>query len=143
MEDQRKGILGFLLFIGISSVILLIFALYIDKYDIVISSLTVIATCMSTAFAYDVIYQTKINQLPVINLTFDCHSRYQLWQLVITNIGGGAAFNVKIEWLEYADFEGAQIIKPRNRELDVVCFSKEPVYNKLASLPKGSSHYIG
>lgn len=142
LEDNRRGVMGGLLLTGIFTICLLIYGLKIQKYDIVVGCLAVIASCLSAAFAYDVTYQAKITQLPSIIVEFDCDSRYQLWQLFVKNVGGGTAYHVTLDWIESNQESQPKIIKPVNRDREVICFSKEPIYNHLVALPKGGTHYI-
>ncbi|MCF2491496.1 hypothetical protein [Dyadobacter sp. CY347] len=141
-EDQRKGILGSLVLLGIGAVVLTIYSLSEGKYEVCAAALAVIVSVLASGFAYEVVYEAKASQRPVLSVEFDSTERYMIWQLLVKNMGGSTAYNIRIEWLETSVNDELRTIKPKDRDGDVVCFSKITGHDVIVSLPKNATFAI-
>jgi len=140
--DRRKGVYGLFLWLILGSIILIIISIRVEKYDVTAGSLAVIASLITAAFAYEVIYRDTLNRLLVILIEFDSTSRYGFWQLVIKNVGGSTAYNIRIEWLESLPDGTEKFVKPKNRDNNTISLHPIENYNRIVSLPQGSSTSI-
>lgn len=140
--DKRKGIQGLMMWIGILSIIMTLYALSLNKWPEAVSSLGVAAAIISAMLAFEVVHQSYVNQLPQIILKIDGESRYGILQLVIQNIGGSTAFNIRFTWLEEFGDPKRIYNKPKLIYGGFVAIHKESEFNRIVALQKGESHFI-
>ncbi|WP_235129090.1 hypothetical protein [Dyadobacter sp. CY347] len=119
-----------------------LYALYLGKWSEAVSSLAVSAAIVSAIFAFEVVHQASLNQLPQLIAKFDCESRYQLIQLVLQNIGGSTAYNVRLSWMEKYGSSEKIFPKPKCIYGGFVAIHQDQEFNRLISLHKGESHFI-
>ncbi|GGC08624.1 hypothetical protein [Dyadobacter sediminis] len=140
--DRKKGIIGLMIWICILSIIMTLYALYLGKWPEAVSSLGVSAAIISAIFAFEVVHQVNVNQLPQVIAKFDCESRYNFIQLVLQNIGGSTAYNIRLSWLDTYHGQENVYDKPKCIYGGYVAIHKQQEFDRVISLQKGESHFI-
>ncbi len=131
-----------LIWLGIAAFSLLIYSIYVSNFEVSAASLAVIIATISSVFAYEIIHKDRLNQLPAVTINFDSTSRYGLWQLVFTNVGGSTAFNVQLEWLSGMSGIQDKFFVPRNIRKETVAFHQQKVFDRIAALQKDEKYYL-
>ncbi len=142
LQDQRKGTIGLFIWLIIIFTLLLVRAAIKDEFDAVAALVGAIVATIPAILAYETIYQSRIDKLPVIDCVIDCHSRYGLFQLGIRNTGGSTAYNIRLRWLETNPKTKEKIDVPNNTFGHIVSFANDENFNYLSSLLKGDTHLI-
>ena len=142
LEDQRKGIIGLLIWLTLFFIALLIVAASKNQWDAVAGLAGATIALIPAIMAYDTIYQTRINKLPQLDIIIDATSRYQLFQLGIINNGGSTAYNVSIDWLDKDPGSDKTLPIPFNVYGQPVSFAKDVRHNLIRTLAKGQTHLI-
>ncbi len=140
LEDQRKGIIGLLIWLTLFFLALLLIAASKNQWDAVAGLAGATIALVPAIMAYDTIYQTRINKLPQLDIIIDATSRYKLFQLGIINNGGSTAYNVSLDWLDKDLVSDKILPTPYNIFGQPVSFAKEPRYNVIRTLAKGQTH---
>jgi hypothetical protein len=140
LQDERRGIMGLMLWLLVFFLILLVRAAYKDEWDAVAGLSGAAIAIIPAMMAYETIYQARIDKLPSLDIIIDPTSRYQLFQLGVVNNGGSPAYNVKLMWLEKDPESGRPIPVPYNCYNSPVSFCKNEQYNLIRVLPKGHTH---
>jgi hypothetical protein len=140
--DKKKGIVGLMMWICIMSIGMTLYALHLGKWPEAVSSLGVSAAIISAIFAFEVVHQASVNQLPQVIAKFDCESRYNIIQLVLQNIGGSTAYHNRLSWLEKYHDQGIVYSKPKCIYGGFVAIHKQQEFDRVISLQKGESHFI-
>jgi len=130
------------MWVALLSLAMTVYALYLNKWSEAVSSLAVTAAVISAILAYEVIYNAQINQLPQIIVKVDGESRYSILQLVIQNIGGSAAYNVRLKWLEEYGEDATKYLKPKLTYGGDVRIHSDQNFDRIISLQKGESHFL-
>jgi hypothetical protein len=140
--DKRKGIMGLLIWSSIIMLVVAGLAIHEGKWSEAVSCLGVFAALVSAMFAFEVIHQGSLNQLPQIIVKIDGESRYSLLQLVVKNIGGSTAYRIKLSWIEEYGPTKKRYGKPQSIFGGFVQIHKNPDFDFIVSLQKDESHFV-
>jgi len=141
LQNQRKGIIGLLLWLAITFILLTMLAVQRNEWDAVAGLVGATIAIIPAIMAYDTIFNARIDKLPQLDIFIDPTSRYQLFQLVTINSGGSAAYNIKITWLEKDPESGRPLLIPQNVYGQNVSYGKKEGYDSIRLLAKGQKHY--
>lgn len=127
LKNIRRGLVNLLLFSGfIISIYISIKAIEKGEWGTIAGALAVIAAIISTFVSQSLIWKQEDDIEPDVIVFFDLDSRSHLIQLVIKNIGGSNAYDVKIKWIK-------PLVNIDNSEIN---FPYIPI------LPKDNQHQI-
>ncbi|CAG5003140.1 hypothetical protein DYBT9275_03069 [Dyadobacter sp. CECT 9275] len=141
LENQRKGVIGLFIWLLLFFLVLILIAVRRNEWDAVAGLSGAAIAVIPAIMAYDTIFQARIEKLPQLDIIIDITSRYSLFQLVIVNNGGSAAYNINLTWLDKEQGSGRPLPIPFNLFGQPISFSKDERYNVIRLLSKGQSHH--
>jgi len=99
MKKIKRIVINLLLIAGlILSVLLTIKAFFISEWNTITGTLAVITAIIGTFLSLKIIWKQEDEYEPEILVSFDVDSRNGIIQLVIKNIGGSNAYDIKLKW---------------------------------------------
>jgi hypothetical protein len=100
--SSRKTYRAFIkaiLFLSVSIAVWIIYESYLQKeWNTVASSLAVITAVLAIAASLNLTWHQEDEKRPYINIYIDDISHKYAYSLVIKNVGGSPAYNVKLDW---------------------------------------------
>ncbi|MEJ7826881.1 MAG: hypothetical protein WKF91_01750 [Segetibacter sp.] len=101
MKNIRRGIILTLLALSfLTSLYLVVRALQVNQWDTIVAPLAVITAVIAAYISLKIVWRQEDDIEPNIILYFDLDSKSGAIQLLIKNIGGGNAYDVKVIWEE-------------------------------------------
>lgn len=99
MKKTKRILINIFLAIGlILSISLTVKAFYINEWNTIAATLAVITAIIGTFLSLKIVWKQEDEFEPEILVLFDVDSRSGVIQLVIKNIGGSNAYDIKLKW---------------------------------------------
>lgn len=99
MKKIKRIVLNLFLISGlILSILLTIKAYFLSEWNTIAGTLAVITAIIGTFLSLKIIWKQEDEYEPEILVSFDVDSRNGIIQLVIKNIGGSNAYDIKLKW---------------------------------------------
>ena len=114
MKKLKRIIINVFLVVGlILSISLAIKAFCIGEWNTIVGTLAVITAIMGTFLSLKIIWKQEDEYEPEISVSFDIDSRSGVIQLVIKNIGGSNAYDIKLKWNKaLKEAKGKEVVLP-------------------------------
>lgn len=114
MKKLKRIVINIFLIIGlILSILLAIKAFCIGEWNTIAGTLAVITAIMGTFLSLKVVWKQEDEYEPEILVSFDVDSRSGIIQLVIKNIGGSNAYDIKLKWNKILkEAKGREVVLP-------------------------------